>query len=107
MSIEEAILDKIRRLPPSKQEDLLHYADKLLEPPRWRRVPDHDRSREMKWVHENEDKYPDYWVAIEGERVIALDLDADKVFAAARAENLESPFVVHLHPKDELPFGGW
>ncbi len=29
MSLEEAILDKVRRLPPAKQEEVLRFADGL------------------------------------------------------------------------------
>jgi hypothetical protein len=29
MSLEEAIMDKVRRLPPAKQEEVLRFADGL------------------------------------------------------------------------------
>lgn len=33
MSIEEAILEKVRSLPPEKQQELLEFAHTLSEPP--------------------------------------------------------------------------
>jgi hypothetical protein len=48
------------------------------------------------------------WVAVEGDRLIAADPDALKVYAAAKAEGIQSPFLVHIVPEDPLPFvGGW
>jgi hypothetical protein len=45
-------------------------------------------------------------VAVEGDRLIAADKDAMKVFAAAKSEGVQVPFVVHVLPEDPLPFGG-
>ena len=50
MSLEEAILDKVRRLPPAKQEEVLRFADELQHRAAVRMVPSRDRSREMNWV---------------------------------------------------------
>jgi hypothetical protein len=47
MSLEEAILDKVRRLPPAKQEEVLRFADGLQHQSPMRIVPSRDRSREM------------------------------------------------------------
>jgi hypothetical protein len=33
MSIEEAILERVRALPPEKREEVLKFADSLSEPP--------------------------------------------------------------------------
>ncbi|MBM3757007.1 MAG: hypothetical protein FJW38_23865 [Acidobacteria bacterium] len=93
MSIEDPILDEARE---------------RRQPPRVKRVPMRDRSREMQWVQDNRKAYADKWVAIEGDRLILADDDAMKVYNAAKAENIEIPFVVHMPPDDDLPFiGGW
>jgi hypothetical protein len=108
MSLEEAILDKVRRLPPAKQEEVLRFADGLQRNATARMVPSRDRSREMDWVHENRAKYPDQWVVVEADRLIAADADALKAFAAAKAAGIEVPFLVHVLPEDPLPFvPGW
>ena len=57
MSLEEAILDKVRRLPPAKQEEVLRFADGLDRNAASRRVP--SRSGEMKWLDENRAAYAD------------------------------------------------
>ena len=42
MSLEEAILDKVRRLPPAKQEEVLRFADGLQSQTAVRMVPSRD-----------------------------------------------------------------
>ena len=108
MSLEEAILDKVRRLPPAKQEEVLRFADVLQRGATARMVPSRDRTQEMKWIDENRAAYADQWVAVEGDRLIGADPDPLKVFAAAKAQGIRSPFVVHVLPEDPLPFvPGW
>ena len=71
-------------------------------------VPSRDRTREMDWLEENRAKYADQWVVVEGDRLIAADADAHKVFTAAKAAGIEVPFLVHVLPEDPLPFiPGW
>lgn len=108
MSLEEAILEKVRRLPAAKQEEVLRFADGLQQRGPVRVVASRDRSREMAWIKENRAKYSDQWVVVEGERLIAADADAHRVFAAAKAIGIEVPFLVHLVSEDPLPFvAGW
>ena len=108
MSIEEAILTTVRRLPPAKQEEVLRFADRLQNPVAARMVLSRDRSREMRWIEENRSEHANRWVAVEGDHLIASDIDPLKVYAAAKAEAIVSPFVVHVVPEDPLPFvPGW
>ena len=108
MSLEEAILDKVRSLPPAKQEEVLRFADGLQRTATARIVSSRDRVREMKWIDENRAEYADLWVAVEGDRLIAAGIDPLKIFAAAKSEGIKVPFVVHVLPKDPLPFvPGW
>ena len=108
MSLEEAIIDKLRRLPPAKQEEVLRFADGLRHQTPARTVPLRDRTKEMKWINENRAAYADQWVTVEGDRLIAADTDPLKVFAAAKTEGIRSPLVVHVLPEDPLPFvPGW
>ena len=48
MSLEEAIMDKVRRLPPEKQEEVLRFADGLQDSAGVRIVPSHERTMEMR-----------------------------------------------------------
>ena len=108
MSLEEAILDKVRHLPPAKQEEVLRFADGLQREPTPREVPARGRQREMKWIADDRSAYAGQWVAVEGDRLVAGSMDARKVFLAAKAEGIEIPFVVHVLPEDSLPFvPGW
>jgi len=108
MGLEEAILDRVRRLPPAKQEEVLRFADGLQQTQTARKVPYRDRTRELKWIAANRFAYADRWVAVEGARLIAADSDPLKVFAAAKSEGVQIPFVVHVLPEDPLPFiAGW
>ena len=108
MSLEEAILDKVRRLPPAKQEEVLRFADGLQHRSPVRLVPSRDRTREMEWIRENRARYADQWVVVEGDRLIAADADAHEVFVAAKAAGIEVPFLVHVLPEDPFPFiPGW
>jgi len=62
----------------------------------------------MNWINENRAEYVDRWVVVDGDRLVATDRDPLKVFAAAKAEGIRSPFVVHVLPEDPLPFvPGW
>lgn len=108
MSLEQAILDKIRHLPQAKQEEVLRFADDLQRQIVIREIPTRGRITEMNWVARNRAAFADQWVAVEGDRLVAASMDAQKVFGAARAEGIESPFVVHILPEDSSPFvPGW
>ena len=104
----EPILDKVRRLPPVKQEEVLRFAAGLQKQAATKTAQFRDRTREMKWIYENRTACVDQWVAVQGDRLIAADADPLKVYATARAEGIGSPFVVHVLPDDTLPFiPGW
>jgi len=108
MSLEEAILDKVRRLPAAKQEQVLRFADGLQQEPPFKRTPSRDRRREMDWIKQNRAKYVDRWVVVEGERLVAADTDGHRAFTAAKAAGIDVPFLVHVLPEDPLPFvPGW
>ncbi len=108
MSLEEVILDKVRSLPPAKQEEVLRFADGLQRTTTARIAPSRDRVREMKWIEENRTAYADLWVAVEGDQLIAAGIDPLKIFAAAKSAGFQVPFVVHVLPEDPLPFvPGW
>jgi hypothetical protein len=107
MSLEEAILETVRRLPPAKQQEVLRFADGLQRNAA-RMVRCRDRTREMKWIDENRAAYADQWVAVEGDHLVAAGADALKVFGAAKDQGIQTPFVVHVLPEDPLPFvPGW
>lgn len=75
--------------------------------PQIRRVPPVDLSRELRWLKAHRYEYPEQWVALEGDRLIAHGPQARDVYAAARAAGIKSPFVEFISAAEELPFGGW
>lgn len=108
MSLQEAILDKVRRLPPAMQQEALRFADGLQRNTATRIVPSPDRTKETTWIEENRAAYAGQWVAVEGDRLIAAGVDPLRVFAAAKEQGIQVPFVVHVLPDDPLPFvPGW
>lgn len=111
MSIEEAILESVRRLPPARQEQVLHFAAELQQRSARddvRTVPSRDRSREMEWIKRHRAQYADQWVVVEGDELIACDPDGHNAFAAAKAAGVAVPFLIHMVPEDPLPFvPGW
>jgi Family of unknown function (DUF5678) len=72
-----------------------------------KRVPQPDRSREMRWIKEHRKEYAGQWVALDGAELLSHGTDAHQVFADAR-RLVTSPFFAHLEPEDEAHFiGGW
>src|SRR5947209_447026 len=67
----------------------------------------HDRTREQQWIAVHRDEYLGEWVVVEGERLIVHGHDARTVYDAARSSGIEVPFLIHVQPVDELPFGAW
>jgi hypothetical protein len=108
MTLEDAILEKVRGLPLEKQEEVLRFAESL-RPPVTVQSPYRDRSREIEWFTKNRHNpdYMDQWVVIEGATIVAAGTDARKVYDEAKAKGVEVPFVVHIVPEDPLPWGGW
>jgi len=109
MSLEDAILEKVRHLQAEEQEMVLRFAASLERRQLITRVPARDRSLEMKWLAENRANpaYANQWVVIEGDSVVASGTDAVNVYDTARGKGIEVPFVIHIVPEDPLPFGGW
>src|SRR5581483_2074090 len=109
MTIEDAILEKVRALPQDKQEEVLRFAESLRPEPATSQAPYRDLSREMEWFANNRHspEYMNQFVAIEGDTVVASGPDARKVYDEARAKGIEVPFMARILPENPLPWGGW
>jgi hypothetical protein len=106
MTIEDAILEKLRGLPPSKQEEVLRFAEALRHGNGV--IHTRDRSREMKWIEANRAAFAGQWVALEGDRLVTSGPDALKVFETAASSAGGTPFVIHIPIDDPLPLvPGW
>jgi len=108
MSLEEAILDRVRRLPPTQRQQVLRFVDGLRLDPAIRIVPSRDRPSEVNWIKVNRAKYAGQWVVVDGNRLISASVDGHKAFAAAKAAGIDVRFLVHVLPEEPLPFvPGW
>lgn len=58
-----------------------------------------------KWLDENEHKYMNQWVCLEGDKLIAHGDDGLEVHKKAKEVGIEIPFVHHIVP--ETDWGGW
>ena len=71
------------------------------------RSPYIDRSREMAWIAAHQEEYAGQWVLLDGDRLIASGDDPLPFKEIARAEGIETPFIVHM-PKETGPsMAGW
>jgi len=66
-----------------------------------------ERARlEFRWLAENAERYVGRWVALEGDRLVAVGDSAREVYAAIA--NLEgTPLVTRVGPREETFFAGW
>jgi len=64
------------------------------------RVPQPDRSREMRWIKEHREEYAGQWVALDGDQLLSHGIDARQVFADAR-RLATAPFFAHLEPEED------
>ncbi|HLG14885.1 MAG TPA: hypothetical protein VJH03_10350 [Blastocatellia bacterium] len=66
-----------------------------------------DRSRELAWIAEHREEYAGRWVFLEGDRLIAHGDDPLRFREIARAEGIETPFIVHMRKETGPSMGGW
>jgi hypothetical protein len=95
---EARVLSKELAAKWPESETLQHYA-RVLEPPVVRRLPQgkpRDFGKDYAWIREHGHEYPGYWLAIYEGRLVAADLDMNRVLAAIREAGLGGlPFLHH------------
>ena len=65
-------------------------------------------AKSLRWLHENREKYPWQWVALDGDCLIANGPTAKEVYSKAEAEGFEIPFVELVTDQEPVPStGGW
>jgi hypothetical protein len=62
---------------------------------------------ERAWIEEHREEFLDQWVALDGSKLVAHGKDARMVCDEARAQGVDSPYLVHVMPKVEAYVGGW
>lgn len=55
-----------------------------------------DKKLETQWLDEHRDQYMGQWVALNGSDLIVSGLDAVKVFKAAMASGVKTPFIAYI-----------
>jgi Protein of unknown function DUF104/Family of unknown function (DUF5678) len=70
-------------------------------------APYSTRRLEYQWLQEHGSEYLDQWVVVEGDQLVSHGPDGKAVYDAARAAGITTPFLTHVTPPDELPWGGW
>ena len=106
MTLESAIIEKVRRLPAAQQEEVLRFADGLDHAFQKQASP--YRAQEIAWLESNRTAYAGRWVALHDGTLVVDGCDAPQVYCAAKAKGVETPLVVHVSDEDQLPFvAGW
>ena len=59
----------------------------------------------QEWVLKNREKYPNQWVCLDGDKLIAHGTDALEVHRKAKESGIETPYLEHL--VEESDWGGW
>lgn len=113
----ESIFPLIAQLPPperAKLREMLAQPEAQVltsEPtptkaPRDKRLPNKpmplSAMEAMDWVHEHQREYAGQWVALDGKRLIAANLNHEEVFAAADADGVEVPFITQVEDPDHV-----
>jgi len=62
---------------------------------------------ERAWIEEHREEFLDQWVALDGGHLVAHGTDARTVYDEARAQGVDSPYLVHVVPKVDAYVGGW
>jgi Family of unknown function (DUF5678) len=62
---------------------------------------------ERAWIEAYREEFLDQWVALDGGHLVAHGTDARTVYEEARAQGVESPYLVHVVPKVDAYIGGW
>jgi hypothetical protein len=91
------VKELVKNWPESER---VQHWDRVLEPPRilgWKPAAGGDISGEKAWLKAHAHEYPGCWIALLGDRMIAVDEDLDKVRAAARADGAVDP-LFHFSP---------
>jgi hypothetical protein len=107
----DQIIKSIEKLPAAEQERIRRWLeDKVATNGEGHHSQAHaDRSaKSLRWLHENRGKYSGQWVALDGDRLIAIGPTAKEVYSKAKSEGAEIPFVELVTGRKSGPFtGGW
>jgi len=100
---ESGVLRPLEPLPfAENQRVLVTVSEKAEAPKRY-----FSGEKEMEWLRQHSKEYEGEYVVLDGDRLVAHGKDGREALRQARSTGLEAPFVSHIPPSDEPPFGGW
>jgi hypothetical protein len=107
----DQINKSIEQLPAPEQERIRRWLDENGTPNRERNAsqpPANRSAKSLRWLDENREKYSGQWVALDGDRLIAIGPTAKEVYSKAKAEGVEIPFIELVTDPEPVPStGGW
>ena len=107
----DQIIKSIEQLPASEQERIRRWLDEKGTSngeENSSQAHSNRSAKSLRWLHENQEQYSGQWVALDGDRLIAIGSTAKEVYSKAKAEGVEIPFVELVTARDSGPFtGGW
>lgn len=106
MATLEQIIEEVKKLPTEEKlrlraalEQLTGNGDEL--------SPYRTREDERAWLEAHGDEFLDQWVVLEADQLVAHGTDARIVYNEARAQGIDTPYLVHVTPKAGPYIGGW
>ena len=117
MATLEQILDEARSLSPAQKRKLRQALDVELEPVKaqGRAQPTHGengdretRQRRLEWLKSHREEYGGQYVALDGDRLVAVGPNYRVAREKALAAGKTNAFVTYLSKPDEIAeMGGW
>lgn len=69
--------------------------------------PEHKRELVMQWLKAHRSEYGGKYVALDGDRLLAVGATYREVVEAAQQSGVINPFIDYVSPPDGVGFGGW
>ncbi len=68
-----------------------------------------DWEKSERWLEQHQQEYIDQWVALLGDKLLAVGKEAKEVYESAIKQGVNTPFLARVEDsaKDEHYFGGW
>lgn len=117
MATLEQIIDEARSLSPAEKRKLRQALDLELEqmnvqdraqPTHTENGDDETRERRLEWLKSHREEYGGQYVALDGDRLVAVGPNYRVAREKARAAGKTNAFVTYLSKPDEMAeMGGW